>query len=161
MKRFAVDSPIKEAYILLGANDPPGLSERYTEEDQKIMHAQLWDYENPGLITNKIRIILEAADPDDLSVEENYWRSNILWFWYHHAISCAIWRYHDKEKAKEFSRKALGYQSKEHPNKLTKLLYLLLHDDLVAAEKWKESITTEPERSSAELLMADFNKSIF
>ena len=154
---FSVDkSPMSEAYVLLRANNPATLSERYTEEDQKIMNAQLWDYQNFELITNKIRLILEAVDLNYLSAEESYWRSNILWFWYHHAISCAIWRYSDKERAKKFSQKALSYQPKGHPNKLTRLFYLLLHDDSVAAEKWRKNITTEPEKSSAEWLMKEF-----
>lgn len=155
-KVFVIDeSPFKEAYFLLGAIDPATLSERYTEEDQKIMHAKLWDYQNPEIITNKIRMILETGDLSNLSVEENYLRSNILWFWYHHAISSAIWYYSDKEKAKEFSRKALEYQPKGHPNKLTRLFYLLLHDDIAAAEEWQKSIISESEKSSAEWLIAE------
>ena len=116
MKKIFVasKSPIKEAYLLLKVNSPFELSKKYTEEDQKIMHAKLWDYKNHELIINKIQIILETADSSNLSAEENYCKSNILWFWYHHAISSAIWRYSDKEKAKEFFLKAVelkpGYE---------------------------------------------------
>ena len=160
MERFFIanKSPLREAYSLLGASNPAMLSKRYAEEDQKIMAAQLWDYQNPELITNKIRIVLESVDSSDLSTEENYWRLNILWFWYHHAISSAIWRYFDKKKAREFSQKALFYQPKGHPNRLTRLFYLLLRDDLAAAEKWRKNITIEPEKKSAEWLMTEFKK---
>ena len=111
-----LNSPLKEAYALLGAHTPLELSQRYDARDQELMKAKAWDYNNPTLITNRIKEILEAADVTKLTDDEKEWRQNILWFWYHHAISCAVARYHDKEKVKEYAAKALEYQSEDHPN---------------------------------------------
>jgi hypothetical protein len=55
-------SPLREAYVLLNATHPAELSTRYTQEDQRLMKLQKWDYKDHDLIINKIRHILENAD---------------------------------------------------------------------------------------------------
>ena len=154
-------SPIKEAYVLLGAHTPLELSNLYTVEDQKLMKSGNWDYGNPELITNKVKIILESIDSASLTEEEREWRQEILWFWYHHAISCAVWMYKDKEAAQKYSTSALENQPAVHPNKITKLLDLLVHDKLDDAEKWAEEITEEPEKSTATSLVSDYKQGGF
>lgn len=142
-------SALKEAYILLDAKSPMELSNLYSEEDQKLMGTQTWDYGNSELVTNKIKEILERTDISALSEEEKEWRNEILWFWYHHAISCAIWRYKDQHAAQEYSARALELQSDEHPNQITRLLYFLTRDQLNEAETWATEIREEPEKSTA------------
>ncbi len=147
-------NPLHQAYELIGVTTMHGLSRAYTAEDQKLMKEGKWDYENPELLTNKIKILLEKIDPTTLSEEEKEWRGEILWFWYHHAISCAISRYKDKERAQEYVEKALEYQDNDHPNKITRLFYFLLHDDLKAAEDFAEEI--ENDKETAQWLIDDY-----
>ncbi|HEY4498531.1 MAG TPA: hypothetical protein VJH94_00535 [Candidatus Paceibacterota bacterium] len=154
-------TPLKEAYLLLNVTEPEELSVRYTQEDQKLMKSNAWDYKNPALITNKINVILEGINPTLLSADERYWRQNILWFWNHHAISCAIWRYKDKGEAAEYSEKALSYQPPGHPNKITRLLYLLIRDQLTEAEKWSRTIVSEPEKTTALHLLSEYQRGFF
>lgn len=149
-------SPLKEAYILLDAKDPGGLDTKYREKDQILMKSVSWDYKSPTLLIHKIKDILEHAEISGLSADEKYWRLHILWSWYHHAISCAVWRYHDQAKAQVFAKQALIYQPENHPNKITRLLYFLVHDKLAEAETWQKGITTEPEKTTAIRLMEEY-----
>ena len=163
MKRIPViaKSPLHKAYVLLGASDPSELSERYLEEDQKIVTSRISDYHDQELITNKIRMILETIDPSSLSVEENYWRLNILWLWYHHAISYAIWGHKDKRRAQKYSSLALKYQPKNHPNKITRLLYLLVRNRFSEAKRWEKTIKAGPEKTTALRLLKFYNEGGF
>lgn len=158
-KKFEITiSPMREAYELLGAHTPLELSNLYSEEDQKLMKSQSWDYNDSNLVTNKIKNVLETVDISKLTNEEKDWRNEILWFWYHHAISCAVWKYKDKEKAKEYSSKALELQNKNHPNKVTKLLDLLVDDKTEEAEKWVNQISDQVEKETAASLIQQYKE---
>lgn len=133
-------SPIREAYLLLDAKNPLELHTLYIEEDQRLMKSHEWDYKNESLIINRVKNIIEEVSPESLSEDERVWRSEILWSWYHHAISTAIALYKDIELATIFARKALQYQSEDHPNKITRLFLLLLENKLEEAEKWARTI---------------------
>lgn len=144
-------SVLKDVYEMFSCDDPGELLDLYESEDQKLMYADAWDYKNETLLTNRIKNAIEQAGYDAISDEkERHWISNILWLWYHHAISCALWQYADKDAALEFSARALAMQSEDHPNKITRLLYLLIRDRLEEAEAWLMTITTEPEKSTAQ-----------
>ena len=149
-------SPLKEAYILLDAKNPGELDTKYREKDQILMKSVSWDYKDSTLLIHKIKDILECAEINELSADEKYWRLHILWSWYHHAISCAVWRYHDRAKAQAYAKQALAYQPANHTNKITRLLYLLVHDKLTEAEAWQKGITTEPEKTTAIRLMEEY-----
>jgi len=151
-------SPLKEAYALLNATDPGHLSDRYTDEDQKLVLAHAWDYKNPELIVNKLKELLDSINSDELSDNERYWRANILWFWNHHAIDCALRVYSDREAALGFARRALEIQPAGHPNKITKLYYLLLSGDVAGAREWQKQIDSEPEKEYAEVLFFELGK---
>lgn len=158
-KKFNIEtSPAKEAYKLLGATTPLELSNLYSERDQELTQSRQWDYSNPELITNKIKSSLELIDPKSLTEDEREWRQEILWFWYHHAISCAVWKYKDKNAAQMFASKALDIQPKNHPNKITRLLFYLVHDNLEEAEEWLETIDEEPEKTTATELVKEFKE---
>ncbi len=154
-------SPAKEAYLLLNAKTPLELSNRYTQEDQKLMNSKLWDYNNPDLIINQAKRILESVDPMILTREEQVWRQEIIWFWYHHAISCAIAKYGDKEAAQRYAAMALENQPPGHPNKITKLLSLLVNDKIDEAEKYLLLITEEPEKSTGQSLLLGYKQGLF
>jgi len=144
---------MENAYALLGASTPLELNTLYDQEDQKLMREKAWDYDNSDLIVNKVKKILEGVDTATLSEEEQEWRNNILWFWNHHAISCAIWRYKDQRAAQKFSEEALKFQSEDHPNQITKLLYFLTHDQLDLAKEYLSEITDEDEKETAKYLI--------
>jgi len=155
-----MDSKFTEACKLLDAKTPLELSRRYTKEDQKLIKSGVWDYENSELIINQIKDLLLIVDSSSLNEEEACWRNEILWFWYHHAISCAIHK-KDKTAAQFFAETALLIQDNNHPNMITKLLYLLVHDDVEEAEKWITSIREEPEKTTACELLEDYRKKGF
>jgi hypothetical protein len=152
-------SPIREAYELLGARTPLELSNLYSERDQELMKSYEWDYNNPELITNKIKNILETIDPESLTEDEKEWRQEIIWFWYHHAISCASRRYNDKEAAQRYAVKALEMQPEDHPNKITRLLFYLVHDRVEEAEEWIAALAPDDEeKDTAESLLHDYKE---
>jgi hypothetical protein len=154
-------SSLREAYLLVDAHTPFELQEKYTEEDQRLIKEHEWDYNNPELIINKIKIILEAADDTFLTDAEKEWKDEILWFWYHHAISCAVWRYKDKEAAKAMTARARVLQGEDHPNQITKLFELLLEDRLEEAEVFVPTIPNEVERESAYELVEEYKNKQF
>lgn len=153
---FDIDmSPIKEAYVLLGAKTPLELSRLYTAEDQRLMKLHEWDYKNPDLLTNKVKNILESVDHKTLTEDEQEWRNEIIWFWYQHAISTAIALYRDLDGAKDFAEKAIEYQSEDHPNKITKILQLLINDKLEEAEEFAKTISPESVESETAQYLID------
>lgn len=154
------ESPLRPVYELLSAHSPLEMSNLYSEEDQKLMKSGGWDYDNPELITNKVKNLLEQINPSELTEEESDWRSEVLWFWYHHAISCAIQK-NDKEAAQKYADKALQLQPEQHPNKITKLLHYLVNDNLPEAEKWLEQIIEEPEKLTASDLVSHYKSQGF
>lgn len=149
---------MKELYVLLGASTSKEFSNLYTKEDQKLMKSGAWDYNNSELLVNKIKEGLKNINPDLLSPEEKDWRNEVLWFWYHHAISCAIWRYKDREKAKEYSERAIFYQDEDNPNQITKLFYLLVRDNLEEAKEWVMQINDDVERDTANHLLKEYQE---
>lgn len=162
-------SPIREAYILLGANTPLELQNFYSDADQKLMKSGEWNYNNPNLITNKVKSVLEKVDGNFLTEGEKEWVQMILWFWYHHAMSIAMSKLRDKEKAKEFGAKAMELNPKDNDNKITEIYYLLLNEKLAEAEKLANSIPEgilddgkpNPEPQTARELIEDYRKGLF
>jgi hypothetical protein len=160
------NSPIKEAYKLLGANTPLELSNLYTAEDQRLMNSHEWDYNNPDLITNKIKEIIEVADKSQMTEDEKEWSEDIVWFWYHHAISTAFYRNKDREMAKKFAAKAMEIQPENEKNTITKVLYLLVNDRVAEAEEFAATIkggklddgTENPEPQTAKDLIEEYKK---
>ncbi len=163
MKRTPVidKSPFYKAYVLLGASDPRGLSDRYLEEDQKIVTSRISDYHDRKLITNKVKNILERIDTHTLSSNEQHERRLIMWLWYHHAISYAVWGYKDKRRAQKYSSLALKYQPRNHPNKITRLLYLLVRNRFSEAKRWEKTIKVGPEKTTALRLLKFYNEGGF
>lgn len=154
-------SPLKKAYVLLGAHSPFELSEKYLAEDQRIVTSQIFDYHNRKLITNKVKGILEKVDVRTLSKDERYERRLILWLWHHHAISYAIWGYKDKRRAQKYSSLALKYQPDKHPNHITRLLYLLVHDRFLEGKRWVKIIKERQEKATALSLLKFYNEGGF
>lgn len=142
-KKDIRESPLSRAYLLLNVNNPAELFNTYLIEDQKIITSKISDYHDPKLITNKVRSILEKVDARKITKEEQHELRLILWLWYHHAISYAVWGYKDKRRAQKYSSLALKYHPTNHPNKITRLLYLLVRDRFAEANTWAKTIKKE------------------
>lgn len=151
-------SPIKDAYVLLGAQTPLELSRRYTEEEQVLFINKTWDYDDHSQIQNRVKDILESIDESLLIEDERVWRNEILWFWYHHAISVSSWK-KDKEMAKVFSEKALEYL--DNGNMLTRLLYFLCRDQVVEAEDWIKSNESNDDVETAREILEEYKNGLW
>ncbi len=147
---------LHDAYALVGVSTPLELNQKYVEEDQRLFKSGEWDYENPDLLTNKIKEILEKVDVSNLHEDEREWRQEMLWFWNHHAISIAVWKYRDRVAALQFAERSLALQPEGHPNQITKLLYYLIQGELVAAKAHAEAITDEVGGSTADELVREY-----
>jgi hypothetical protein len=157
LERKTTLQKLQEAYALLGAVSIDDLSRRYDVEDQKLMQSGEWDYDNCDLLTNQVKAILSTVDQNTLNKQERRWCQEILWFWYHHAISCAIWKKKDKAKARLYAEVALKLQPDAHPNKITRLLFFMTHDRISDAENFVRSIREgDDEKATAESLIADY-----
>ena len=135
---------------------------RYLELDQLLMHSQGWDYKNEGLETNKIHTMLKRIDRSLIEDEFERGRAReLLWLWNHHAISCALWRYGDRAAALEYAKEALSLQSPDHPNKITRLLYLLIRGDIDSAREHVGTIESPVEQETAGQLMKMYSDGTF
>lgn len=153
---------LNDIYVQFSCADMYELIQKYNSADQELMYSGSWDYKNKELLLNQIKVAIERVDFERITDSyEKEWYPHFLWLWYHHAITCALWKYGDKKSAQEFSEKALSFQSKNHPNKITRLLHLLTVDDIDGALKWAETITTEPEKSTARYDIALYKKKTF
>jgi hypothetical protein len=151
---------IKRAFDLFGILDFYSLAFAYTVEDQKLMKTDAWDDENPILITNRVRHILEGIDPMALDEKDRVWWREIMWFWYHHAISCAIWKRKDRALAQRYADKAREIQGDlGHPNRITEVLRLLVHDKVGDARKMVDQLITEA--NSAKELLEEYERGEF
>ncbi len=139
---------LAQAYELAGVHSPLALSNFYSEEEQVLFIERTWDYDNPDQLHNKIKKEVEEENLDNLTEEEREWCKEILWFWHHHAISCAFWK-NDKAAAQLHAAQALKYQGNDHPNKITRLLFYLVHDELDNAVVWAKTITDKDEGPTA------------
>jgi len=109
-------------------------------------------------------MILETVDARTLTKEERYERGNILWLWYHHAITYAVWIRKDRMLAQRYSSLALKNQPEGHPNKITRLLYLLIRDRLADAKIWSRTIRAtkgNPEKETAAHIIKRYEDGAF
>ena len=133
------------------------------------MKSQKWDPKNPALITNQVKVILEQIDPNDFNEDDRSWYFEVLWFWYHHAVSCTSW-ITEQPLAQAYATKALALQEKcqpegfGQPNRITRLLWLLVHDKVDEAKKWitdKPPGADEIEHQSGLYLIQDYEQRKF
>ena len=130
----------------------------YCVEDQKLFKSREWDPNKPELIINKAKVLLEQIDPTDLDESDREWRMETLWFWHHHAISYSLWQRDNKAMAYIYASQALQYQTTDHPNKITRLLWLLIQDKLDEAKQWAAHIPPHLDRDLAFELICDYEQ---
>ncbi|MHB1163555.1 MAG: hypothetical protein ACYCZZ_03510 [Minisyncoccota bacterium] len=164
MNSYLAHDSLKEAYALLQASSSSELAREFIKEDQRLLKAQNWDYKNSELVLNKVKEIVESVIDSGFTTDDKEGDDDlktILWFWYHHAIGYAIWDYKDKAEALEFSAKALKYQTSDNPNKITRLLYLLVRDEEKDAATWLETVREEPDKTAARGVMEEYRAGNF
>lgn len=154
---------LAEICTLFGCAHVDALDALYLKHDQELMYNFQWDYQDDALLTNRIRTKLELLDVGAITDEYDRWRvKEILWLWYHHAISCALWRYGDEEAARAYATKALEYHQTDNPNKITMLLYLLVHRRTQEAQEYAtSSIDTDVETDTATYLLDLYKEGAF
>lgn len=147
-----------DARVLFALTDAAsflGAHKRFMVDDQLLMKSGGWDYNNPKLLTNQIKFLLEKIDPAELSEEDTVWYFETLWMWYHHAVSCAI-RLRDLDAARQYATHALELQRDDHPNKITRLLWFLVHGQIDSAKAWAEAIKDPVEHQSAKEYIEEY-----
>ncbi len=151
---------LERAYALAGVQKPLPLHKAYCKAEQPLFVDRSWDYNNPDQLHNQIKKELEDIDLEQLTEEEHDWCREILWFWHHHAISCAWWK-RDLQAVRFHAEKALSYQESDHPNKITRLLFLLAHHKLEEAKRWAETITDIVEGPVSLELISGYEQGLF
>jgi hypothetical protein len=156
-------SPIAKAYELLSATNPFDLQKKYNENEQVYFKSRTWDYNNPELLFNKVKAAIEEVGLENLKGEEEKWAREILWFWYHHAISSARVMYPNNKLAREFAVKALELLNGDEYNQITRLLYYLVHHDVKSAEEFALQIVDPDDQELALELIQEYkdNKEFF
>ena len=155
---------MNKVYSLFGVNDTHALWEAYFSEDQRRDPSDTPAeeklkrlYDNSDYILNKAKTLLEQIDEDSLTKDEKRVREEILWLWYHHGVSQAIWK-KDKQSAQAFAKKARSYECK---NQITDLLHFLVNDKLEEAKNWAKQINNKSEQETAEFLIREYEKGKF
>jgi hypothetical protein len=164
VKRFDKNkSSLRDIYTKYNVNDPGELQELFTKHDQTLMNTQSWDYHNTELLVNTIKKDIEGVGISTITDnKEQRWIREILWLWYHHAISCALYRYADKNTARVYAKKAVEIQPLSHANKITKLLYLLVHDKYSEAKAYiNESSISDVEMETTRYLIKSYEDGSF
>ena len=136
-----------------------GLETMCQNVDQERMKSGMWDYKNTTSLNTRIVRDLERVTRSDLTEDERWRVEQMIWMWYHHAVSCAIYKYKDREAALGFVRKALEYQKRipNHPNKITSLFLLLLNGKIRKAwESMKRMGRIE--RNTAQDIISEWEK---
>lgn len=147
----------KEVYRLLGVQY--GNSEEalrvYFYLDQRLTRGGSpwsgWNYDDPTFIFRRVVEAIEEVDEGSLSSDEQRHFNEIRWFYYHHAVSRAL-QLRDRESALRFSRAALACQGPNHPNRITRLLYLLVRNRVDEAREWGRSAQGKEQDSVRDLL---------
>ncbi|MEK7642013.1 MAG: hypothetical protein AAB365_03415 [Patescibacteria group bacterium] len=149
--------PIDKICRRFGVETVRGLDRYITSVDQQLMKAGLWDYKNSDYENNKLVRELRDLALDDLTADEKYWVRQIIWFWYHHAVSCALFKYSNRTFAQIFAVEALKYYEllPDHPNKITPLLYYLVFNRFEEAEHWVQSFPLDHDeaQTAVDILM--------
>jgi len=137
------------------------LSELHLKHDQESIHTETVDIDNPSLIQNKIKDALLSVKLSELPPDEQQVVRNTLWLWYHHAATVAVWQKHNLSLAREYCDTSLKYLYPEHPNKITPMLCMLLHNKPDAARQWAKEKVGSVERAYADYLLTEYEKGIF
>ena len=153
------ERPIDAILRQYGVADAFSLQRLVTSVDQVLMKSGSWSYQDPGLLNTKIVRQLESLDRTGITNEENEWIDEIIWLWYHHATSTALFPCRDREQAKIFAAKALEYQVQApHPNAITWLLYLLANGRIEEAREYVDSMIRQDnvDKETAKGVLEDY-----
>ncbi len=161
MKEKNGNNLLQKIFKEFGVKDMYELDRSNLEYDQKVIKENLFDENDPDLLNNRIKDRLLDIDLNELEKYERQIIQGILWLWYHHATTVAIWRDKDLSKARSLCKKAIDNLYPEHPNKITPMIHLLLHGKIEEARRWKEEEVEEVEKEYALYLLEEYEKGTF
>ena len=144
-----------------GVEDICELDRLNLEHDQRAIKEGLFDENDPDLLNNRIKDRLLKLDLETLEKQEKQVVQDILWLWYHHATTVAIWRDKDLPKARDLCKRATEYLYPEHPNRITPMIQMLLHGKIEEAKKWNTDEVNEVEKEYADHLLNEYEKGTF
>lgn len=131
------------------------------KHDQKAIKEGFFNEKDPNLLNNRIKEKLLKLNLRELEKQEKELVQSILWLWYHHATTIAIWKDKDLSKAKKLCKKAMKYLYPNHPNKITPMIEMLLHGKIEEAKKWNKEEVNEAEKEYANHLLSEYKKGTF
>ncbi|MFW0870844.1 MAG: hypothetical protein ACKKL4_00045 [Patescibacteria group bacterium] len=142
-------------------NDFDALNALFMQHDQVDIKNHTYDMDNPHAITNQIKEALLKLDLNSLEKEDKDTAYHILWLWHHHACTAAMWQIGDFARAKGLCATALSYIHEENPNKMTKLIWYLLHHKIQEARAWYKHEVSKEENEYAQMLFDAYDADAF
>lgn len=156
-KRTTLSKVCKEFQV----QDVYELSHIFLEYDQQAIKNETFNGYDSSTTLNKIKNCLLLLDLEAMDSEERKTVQNMLWLWFHHATTVAIWKEKNIPRARELCQIALQYLFPEHPNKITPMIWMLLSKDIEGAKKWNETEVGPHEKKYAEHLLDEYKKGVF
>ncbi|OGL22584.1 hypothetical protein A2707_04685 [Candidatus Saccharibacteria bacterium RIFCSPHIGHO2_01_FULL_45_15] len=147
-------------YDTLGVENVSDVEKLFEDLDQEEMRAGDYDYRNKESLLSRIKLHLEAVNPNDLTEEEATRRDEMLWLWSHHAAGMALYGHRDFETAQRFVADAKSHMAVDHTNKITMLLDYLSHNDIDGAKQWAEYEVGDSEKSAAEDAIRNYEEHV-
>jgi hypothetical protein len=129
--------------------------------DQDLVRRNAFSLTDKTLINNQIKDDLLTINFQSLPEHEMNVVKNILWLWFQHATTIAIWKERNLDLARELCTKAISYLYPSHPNKITYMIDMLLRDDVVGARRWLVSEVNDVEKEYGEYLLKEYEKGVF
>ena len=126
----------------------------YVRSDRKLFPTGKFNYDDSRLLVNRIKRALEVLPDEHFSGERDFeWKREILWYWYHHAISVAVFCRGDLFQARLFADLALWFQGRNPSNKITRLLWHLVHGRVKQAKRWFREGVKSPDRGTGRAVL--------
>ncbi len=156
-----MDTQLKFICIKFKVTDLYDLHSLYHQLDQEAITNGTFDYTDSSLRLNKIKNALLEIDCQNLKATEGKIIKSILWLWYHHATTVAIWQRKDIKQARIFCKHACEYLYSDHPNTITPMISMLLEHNIQSAKEWYETKVAEVEKPYARHLLDEYAKGVF
>jgi hypothetical protein len=144
-----------------GCSDVYELNALNLSYDQELVRRNAFSLIDKTFTNNQIKEDLLGVDVSYLPEFERRVVQNMLWLWFQHATTVAIWKESNLDLARELCARAVSYLYPTHPNKITYMIDMLLRHDVEGAKKWLGSEVSEVEREYGEYLLKEYEKGVF
>ena len=154
------DKLLQKTLKRFGAGSVFELNRIFSRAEQPLFVNGGWNYNNSCLLFNKIKSALERLPDDCFKGDDLVWKRETLWLWYHHAISIAI-GHREIKAARRFANTAIALQERGHPNKITRLLWHLVHGRIRQAKRWFREGVKGPDKKTARDVLSWYKEGYF